>query len=168
MNTLYLKEFKDTQKLSLTKKQVEKTLIAQVFCGMKPAKMEAVNQHSTDVKTIALTYCGMCCGCGNCRNGHMSKHVQTSMGEVTINTLTDLQNRGVHSHRRRDTIELREQGKRIKRTSSGRVIVYPPPIPRLNRSLVSRFWTRMLPSPSNRSPTHRYVLIRLHSWNIRR
>ena len=67
MNTLfYLKEFKDTQKLSLTKKQVEKTLIAQVFCGMKPAKMKVVNQHSTDVKTIALTYCGMCCGCGNC------------------------------------------------------------------------------------------------------
>ena len=132
MNTLfYLKKFKDTQKLSLTKKQVEKTLIAQVFCGMKPAKMEVVNQHSTEVKTIvktiALTYCGMCCGCGNCRNGHMSKHVQTSMGEVTINTLTDLQNRGVHSHRRRDTIELREQGKRIKRTSSGRVIVYTPP-----------------------------------------
>ena len=66
MNTLYLKEFKDTQKLSLTKKQVEKTLIAQVFCGMKLVKREVVNQHSTDVKTIALMYCGMCCGCGNC------------------------------------------------------------------------------------------------------
>ena len=71
MNTLfYLKEFKDTQKLSLTKKQVEKTLIAQVFCGMKLVKREVVNHHSTEVKTIvktiALTYCGMCCGCGNC------------------------------------------------------------------------------------------------------
>ena len=34
-----------------------------------------------------------------------------------LGVLTDLQNRGVHSHRRRDTIELREQGKRIIRVS---------------------------------------------------